>query len=237
MAIGDEVTRASWVDSIRSLEEQDRIPAAAANASLLRVAHPRWRPIVMARTSMFDLLFTRPGDAYPFETTVRVSWDAEVFEFRLHDRAGFRLVTADRCHAANAPRVLDAFLFQLAGDLASDQSALVPFTLKLTVDIELFGPERGGRTLPVSSGYRPLCIFTRADGTLTTLGLCQLELLSATQLQPGAMATAVLGFAPGVAEIAKELIAIGSAITLAEGNKPVGSARVVKVDEWRPSGE
>jgi hypothetical protein len=66
---------------------------------------------------MHSLLFTMPGDAYPFDRTVRVSWSADVYEFQL---AGSLkpLVTADRCFAANAPVVLAAFLYQLAGAAA-----------------------------------------------------------------------------------------------------------------------
>jgi len=113
MAIGGEGTEASWADSLRFLGELNQVPAAAASASLLSAARPRWRGIVVARTSMVDLLFTRPGPQYPFDITVRASWDAKVFEFRLRDRAGSRLVSADGCQAANAPPVLDAFVFQL----------------------------------------------------------------------------------------------------------------------------
>ena len=122
MAIGGDGAAASWVDSLRFLGELNQVPAAAASARLLSAARPRWGGIVVARTSMVDLLFTRPGDEYPFEITVRVSWDDGIFEFRLHDRAGYRLVSADRCQAPNAPAVLDAFLFQLAGDLVPDEA-------------------------------------------------------------------------------------------------------------------
>jgi hypothetical protein len=64
---------------------------------------------------MHDLLFTVPGQVYPFEDTVRVSWADGAFEFRLTAKRG-KLVTADRCHETNAPLVLDAFLAQLVGD-------------------------------------------------------------------------------------------------------------------------
>lgn len=87
--------------------------AALVNADLLESARARWDGVVVARTSMHDLLFTLPGDPYPFERNVRVSWLNGTFEFRLI-RNGL-LVTADRCHELNSRLVLDSFLAQLAG--------------------------------------------------------------------------------------------------------------------------
>jgi hypothetical protein len=58
-------------------ETEGTLPAAAM-AGLLQQAKGRWDGKVTARTSVFDLLFTLPGDAYPFETTVRVSHAAGV---------------------------------------------------------------------------------------------------------------------------------------------------------------
>ena len=65
-------------------------------------------------TSMHDLLFTVPGDDYPFAAQVRVSWSDDAYEFRLS--RGSILVAADRCHEQNALNLLDAFLVQLAPD-------------------------------------------------------------------------------------------------------------------------
>jgi hypothetical protein len=87
------------------------VPAAQANAGLLAEAQTRWEGRVVARTSMHDLLFTVPGQAYPFRSSVRVHWEEDVYEFTLV--AGGGLVTADRCFQANALAVLDAFLLQL----------------------------------------------------------------------------------------------------------------------------
>ena len=61
---------------------------------------------------MYDLLFTLPGDQYPFDETLRVSWDDGVFTFCLV--ASGVVVTADRCQEANIVAVLPAFLGQLA---------------------------------------------------------------------------------------------------------------------------
>jgi hypothetical protein len=77
----------------------------------------------MARTSMHSLLFTVPKDPYPFNKTVTVRWAADVYEFRFEERLRMAewlnpLVAADRCFAGNAPVVLDAFLYQLAGAAA-----------------------------------------------------------------------------------------------------------------------
>ena len=63
---------------------------------------------------MHDVLFTVPGDEYPFPDTVRLHWDDGVYEFVLqHNNL---TVTADRCYEANVDAVLEAFLFQLVGD-------------------------------------------------------------------------------------------------------------------------
>jgi len=63
---------------------------------------------------MNDLLFTNPGDVYPFSAELRVSWVDEVFEFQL--ARGGLLVTADRCFADNSEDVLSAFLHQLVAE-------------------------------------------------------------------------------------------------------------------------
>jgi hypothetical protein len=105
---------AFWKQSTDFLRGLSMVPEAQANAWLLDEARDHWVSTVIARTSMHSLLFTIPGDAYPFDRTVRVSWSADVYEFQLQER-GKPVVTADRCFAANALVVLDAFLYQLAG--------------------------------------------------------------------------------------------------------------------------
>lgn len=90
------------------------MPAAQANASLLESARGAWGSSVLARTSMNDLLFTNPGDAYPFRAHLRVSWADGVFEFQLARRG--LLVTADRCFVENSEPVLNAFLHQLVAE-------------------------------------------------------------------------------------------------------------------------
>jgi hypothetical protein len=100
-----------WSESIASLRERTQVPAALANADLLSEAEAQWSGRLVARTSMHDLLFTRPGDTYPFPLVVRVSVDGDVFEFQL--RRTDLLVAADRATRLNARAVLDAFLMQL----------------------------------------------------------------------------------------------------------------------------
>ena len=63
---------------------------------------------------MHDLLFTRTGDAYPFDRKVRVSWRDGRYELRLQDRHD-RIITGDFCFPAKAEVVLDSFLLQLTG--------------------------------------------------------------------------------------------------------------------------
>jgi hypothetical protein len=109
------VIESVWGDSTHELLGRSEVPAAQATGRLLADTDARWRDRVEPRTSMHDLLFTVPGQVYPFEDTVRVSWAHGVFEFRPTAKRG-KLVTPDRCHEANAPLVLDAFHARFVGD-------------------------------------------------------------------------------------------------------------------------
>jgi hypothetical protein len=64
----------TWRDSLYSLRSLSGVPAALANATTLLAAMSRWGQHLVARTSMHDLLFTLPGDDYPFSSQVRVKW-------------------------------------------------------------------------------------------------------------------------------------------------------------------
>ena len=114
---GMDTPRTSWKESTDFLRGLTRVPEAQANAWLLDQARGRWASVVMARTSMHSLLFSMPGDAYPFDRTVHVSWSADVYEFQLSGTLR-SVVTADRSFAAIAMSVLDSFLYQLAGSAA-----------------------------------------------------------------------------------------------------------------------
>jgi hypothetical protein len=112
-----------WKDSTEFLRSLSAVPEAQANVWLLDQARDRWASVVIARTSMHSLLFTMPNEPYPFNKTVMVRWAADVYEFRFEERLRLAeglnpLVAADRCFAVNAPLVLDAFLYQLAGAAA-----------------------------------------------------------------------------------------------------------------------
>jgi hypothetical protein len=62
----------TWQASLDFLRDLRGVPAAQANAIILAQARARWQHAVIARTSMHDLLFTLPGDDYPFTSSVRV---------------------------------------------------------------------------------------------------------------------------------------------------------------------
>ena len=96
----------SWTQVVADLQHRDGVPAAQANAELLASVGATWNGRVVPRTSMHDLLFTRPGDDYPFEEQVRVAWADGVFTFTLQAEDG-KLVTADRARTANAGPVRD----------------------------------------------------------------------------------------------------------------------------------
>jgi hypothetical protein len=102
-----------WAGTVAGLRSF-KVEAAKRVADLVESRSEVWRDRAVLRSSMHDALFTLPGDDYPFDVSVKVSWDDEVYEFRL-DRKGL-LVTADRCMTPRSGDVLDAFLMQLVGD-------------------------------------------------------------------------------------------------------------------------
>jgi hypothetical protein len=104
---------ATWSESSEFLRSTG-VEAAQHTADLLDTAASRWSERLVSRTSMHDLLFTLPGDDYPFSSSLRVSWTADTFEFTLH--RGDQLVSADRCHEDKALDVLVAFLEQLTSE-------------------------------------------------------------------------------------------------------------------------
>jgi hypothetical protein len=101
-----------WDTSLGLLARRSHVPAAAATAALLARARSKWEGRVVPRTSMDDLLFTLPGDEYPFEESVRVSWQDGIYEFWLHVEK-VQLLTADRCRENHSSAVLDSFLVQI----------------------------------------------------------------------------------------------------------------------------
>jgi hypothetical protein len=81
-------------------------------ASLLRYAEGRWRGVVEVRTSMADLIFTRLGDRFPWETSVRAGVRPGGFEFKV-TRGPEEVVSTTLASVAEAPRVLDEQIRQL----------------------------------------------------------------------------------------------------------------------------
>lgn len=111
-----------WEELTARFESYVRVPAAQANARLLRRAAPVWSDRLVARGSMHDVIFTVPGDEYPFTEQVRLRSENDTYEFVLF--RGRLVVTADRCLERNALSVLDAFLSQLESSTErGDQSA------------------------------------------------------------------------------------------------------------------
>jgi hypothetical protein len=105
-----EIEPTLW-DAVLNLRDRDAVPPAQANADLLVSLKAEWDGRVVARTSMHDVLFTLPGEPYPFRADVRVHSEDNVFEVTLA-RQGI-VVTADRCHAGKVVSVVNAFLLQL----------------------------------------------------------------------------------------------------------------------------
>lgn len=89
----------TWQMSLDYLQSLHEVPVALSNAAVLAQARGRWQHMVVARTSMHDLLFTLPGEDYPFRSSVRVRWtsgsspvitrqDNQVLDEKPVDRAG-----------------------------------------------------------------------------------------------------------------------------------------------------
>lgn len=101
------------------------------------------------------------------------------------------------------------------------------FTVK--VAIELLTPDRGGRTQPIMNGYRPLCIIDTENSHRTIIGLCELQLTRTLALQPGESGDGTLTFLQSVAGEARAVLTMGSEVSLGEGTRIIGFARVVGV--------
>lgn len=120
----DGVHPEKWAALTGRLESYERVPAAQAAAALLRRA-AKWNGHVIARGSMHDLLFTRLGDEFPFDESVRVSWMDGIYEFLLLAKQSRLVAATDKCRAPNVEAVLDSFLVQLTGgDVPAVPSAL-----------------------------------------------------------------------------------------------------------------
>ncbi|HEX4016454.1 MAG TPA: hypothetical protein VHX15_06910 [Frankiaceae bacterium] len=109
-------TRRIWASNLRLLKAETESPLAQASYRLLRASSSAWKSSVVSHTSLWNLLFSNPGDSYPWQAHVRVNWSDGIFEFQLIRKAGV-LVTADRCREPNSVAVLGAFLHQLTAEV------------------------------------------------------------------------------------------------------------------------
>lgn len=97
-----QFTYPSWVESLDFLRNRLGVPAALSNATTLVAARARWGQHVHCRTSLHDLLFTVPGDEFPFNASVVVHVDGS--------RHVVRRTVGGECTAADIDRVLDEAL-------------------------------------------------------------------------------------------------------------------------------
>lgn len=97
----------------------------------------------------------------------------------------------------------------------------------LVVRVDLLATDLGGLAHPISSGYRPLCVVTRPDGSVIVAGLCELQLDA--ELAPGASASGKLVFDDEVFSELRRNIGPGSAFALAEGQRRIATAVVESV--------
>jgi hypothetical protein len=72
-------------------------------------------------------------------------------------------------------------------------------------------------------------MFQGKDGTITTVGMCQIELIGAEELEPGSSGAAHLRLADGVDHIVKTLAEVGTEFAIAEGTHVVGGAKVTGI--------
>lgn len=114
----------AWTRALTRYAELDVGPARF-NVTLLEALRDRWASTVRPDTSMFILLFTRPGSTgYKFDERVEVILESEDrvrmalvrnTPRRGEDRpVGPMTVTGDYTHPANALLAVEALLFQLA---------------------------------------------------------------------------------------------------------------------------
>ncbi len=72
-----------WPEAITRLRARTGVAPALAAALVLAEARARWEELVVVATAGNDLLFSRPGDAYPFPLDVRIGLAGTVYSVRL----------------------------------------------------------------------------------------------------------------------------------------------------------
>ncbi len=100
-----------WPEAITRLRARTGVAPALAAALVLTEARARWEERVVVATAGNDLLFSRPGDAYPFPLDVRIGLAGTVYSVRLVAQTA--VVEATEARPANVDAVLDTYLRRL----------------------------------------------------------------------------------------------------------------------------
>lgn len=101
------------------------------------------------------------------------------------------------------------------------------FGVRLEIQLSLLTREQGGLPVPIFNGYRPLCIVARpGDGELV-IGLSELQLDQ--PISPGQIGKGVLAFDRTVESEVRSLLSPGVHFSLAEGNRVIAKAQVLRV--------
>jgi hypothetical protein len=97
----------TWTDSLDFLRSCIDVPAALSNATTLVAVRHRWGQHIHCRTSMHDLLFTVPGEEFPFTRSVVVHVDRSRHFVR---RTGGDALDGIECTTAEIDRIMDEAL-------------------------------------------------------------------------------------------------------------------------------
>jgi hypothetical protein len=105
------------------------------------------------------------------------------------------------------------------------RASMAPRNVGVTLDLrlEVLATAAGGRSRPIVTGSRPLCILDGPAGQ-TVIGLCELRL--ERPIAPGESGIGRLSFAIDVSDEIWARLPVGSRFTLAEGPWPIAAAEV-----------
>ncbi len=103
-----------WSEGIDRLRLRTGVAASLAAAGVLTAARSRFEGSVVAHTAGNDLLFTRPGDEFPFPLDVRVSLTGKVYDVRITTPEG--LVDRSEATPADVDAAVAAYLDHLVGE-------------------------------------------------------------------------------------------------------------------------
>jgi hypothetical protein len=103
------------------------------------------------------------------------------------------------------------------------------YGLTLEVEIYLLSTDEGGRKGPIHSGVRPLCLIPSEPGSEPILvGMCEVELVGRTELNPGESGDAMLKFATGADDIVRSQLPLTGEIVLMDGPRYVMGRATMK---------